>query len=133
MDDPISNVKKPSGCWYHAGCLITIVSTLLLAFFVYLIFESEEDLDRIDSDLNGVLSHDEITAEINKDIKENDDALIISGVGGISLAALGLGLYKLTGKVSKIALAMAALDGLLALRSVLQAKKLEKRIAQGHN
>ena len=46
MDDPISNVKKPSGCWYHAGCLITIVSTLLIVFFVYLIFESEEDLDR---------------------------------------------------------------------------------------
>ena len=100
---------------------------------MFLIFDAEEEFDRIDTDLDGVLSHDEITAEINKDIKDNDDALIMNGVGGISLAALGLGLYKITGKVGKFALAVAVIDGLLALRNVLQANKLEKRVAQGYN
>lgn len=46
MNGAMSNVKKPSGCWYHAGCLFTIVSTLLIAFSVYLIFDSEKELDR---------------------------------------------------------------------------------------
>ena len=46
MNDPIRPVKKPSGCWFHAGCLLTIVSTLLALFFVYMIFESEEHMDR---------------------------------------------------------------------------------------
>ena len=46
MDREIYNVKKPNGCWHHAGCLLTIVSTLLIVFCVYLIIESEEELDR---------------------------------------------------------------------------------------
>ena len=45
MNDPIRPVKKPSGCWLHVGCLLTIVSALLIAFFVYMIFESEKQLD----------------------------------------------------------------------------------------
>lgn len=46
MNDPIRPVKKPSGCWLHAGCLLTIVSTLLFGFFVYLIFDSEKQMDK---------------------------------------------------------------------------------------
>jgi len=44
--DPIRPVKKNSGCWYHAGCLITVVSTLLIVFFVAMIFESEAKMDK---------------------------------------------------------------------------------------
>ena len=46
MNDDIGNIKKPNGCWHYAGCLLTIVSTLLIVFCVYLIIESEEELDR---------------------------------------------------------------------------------------
>ena len=46
MDREIYTVKKPNGCWHYAGCLLTIVSTLLIVFCVYLIIESEEELDR---------------------------------------------------------------------------------------
>ena len=46
MNDDIGNIKKPNGCWKHAGCLLTIVSTLLVVFCVYLIYDSEEELDR---------------------------------------------------------------------------------------
>lgn len=46
MSDSIKSVKKPNGCWHHAGCLLTMVSTLLIVLFVNLIFESEEELDR---------------------------------------------------------------------------------------
>ena len=46
MNDPIRPAKKPSGCWLHAGCLLTIVSALLFGFFVYLIFDSEKQMDK---------------------------------------------------------------------------------------
>ena len=46
QSDPIQPVKKPSGCWYHTGCLLTVASMLLIAFFVYLIFDSEKQLDK---------------------------------------------------------------------------------------
>ncbi len=45
QNDPIRPVKKPSGCLYHAGCLLTVASMLLISFFVYLIFDSEKQLD----------------------------------------------------------------------------------------
>ena len=37
--------KKPSGCWRLSGCLLTTVSGLLIAFFVYMIFYSEQKMD----------------------------------------------------------------------------------------
>ena len=37
--------KKPSGCWWQSGCLITVVSALVFAFFIYMIFYSEEKMD----------------------------------------------------------------------------------------
>ena len=46
QSDPIQPVKKPSGCLYHAGCLLTVASMLLILFFVYLIFDSEKQLDK---------------------------------------------------------------------------------------
>lgn len=46
MNDPIRPVKKPSGCWFHAGCLLTVASTLLIVFFVSWIFESEKEMDK---------------------------------------------------------------------------------------
>ena len=46
MEEAIKSAKKPNGCWHHAGCLLTMVSTLLIVLFVNLIFESEEELDR---------------------------------------------------------------------------------------
>ena len=46
MNAPIRPVKKPNGCWLFTGSLLSIVSALLIAFFVYMIFESEKQLDR---------------------------------------------------------------------------------------
>ena len=46
QSDPIQPVKKPSGCLHHAGCLLTVASMVLILFFVYLIFDSEKQLDK---------------------------------------------------------------------------------------
>lgn len=46
QNDPVCPVKKPNGCWFHAGCLLTVASMLLIIFFVYLIFDSEKQMDR---------------------------------------------------------------------------------------
>ena len=45
MNEPIYTVKKPSGCLKWSGWLLTIVSALLIAFCVWLIFYSEEKMD----------------------------------------------------------------------------------------
>ena len=45
MNEPITPVKKPNGCWWLSGCLLTVVSAVLIAFFVYMIFYSEEKMD----------------------------------------------------------------------------------------
>ena len=45
MNEPIYTVKKPSGCIKWSGWLLTIVSALLIAFCVWLIFYSEEKMD----------------------------------------------------------------------------------------
>ena len=46
QNDSVYPVKKPNGCWFHAGCLLTVASMLLIMFFVYLIFDSEKQMDR---------------------------------------------------------------------------------------
>ena len=46
QNEPIQPVKKPSGCWYHAGCLLTVASIVLMVFFVFMIFESEKQFDK---------------------------------------------------------------------------------------
>ena len=38
--------KKPSGCWWMSGCLITVISALMFAFFIYMIFDSEKTMDK---------------------------------------------------------------------------------------
>lgn len=43
---PMKNVKKPSGCWWLSGCLITMVSMLLIAVSVSIVISSEKELDR---------------------------------------------------------------------------------------
>ncbi len=61
MNEPITQVKKPNGCWWLSGCLLTVVSALLIAFFVYMIFYSEEKMD-------------ESRAEYSASQKEYEDA-----------------------------------------------------------
>ena len=39
------NKKKPSGCWWLSGCLITFISGALMLFFVIMIFSSEDKMD----------------------------------------------------------------------------------------
>ena len=39
-------MKKPSGCWWMSGCLITVVSGLLIALSVAMIFESADQMDK---------------------------------------------------------------------------------------
>ena len=46
MNDPYTPVKKPSGCWKWSGCMLTIVSALLIAFFVWMIIDSEKEMDK---------------------------------------------------------------------------------------
>ena len=46
MNDPYNPMKKPSGCWKWSGCMLTIVSTLLIAFFVWMIIYSEQEIDK---------------------------------------------------------------------------------------
>ena len=46
MNDPYNPVKKPSGCWKWSGCMLTIVSGLLIAFFVWMIVDSEKEMDK---------------------------------------------------------------------------------------
>lgn len=38
-------MKKPSGCWWLSGCLITFISGALMLFFVIMIFSSEKKMD----------------------------------------------------------------------------------------
>ena len=42
----MKSVKKPSGCWWLSGCLITMVSMLLIAICVSVVFTSEKELDK---------------------------------------------------------------------------------------
>ena len=44
-NEPIRLPKKPSGCWWMSGCLITVVSALLIVLTIGLIFDSEKHLD----------------------------------------------------------------------------------------
>ena len=46
MNDPYKPIKKPSGCWKWSGCMLTIVSALLIAFFVWMIVDSEREMDK---------------------------------------------------------------------------------------
>ena len=46
QDDAMKQVKKPSGCWWLSGCLITVVSLLLIAVCVGVVVSSEKELDR---------------------------------------------------------------------------------------
>lgn len=39
-------MKKPSGCWKWSGGMLTIVSALLIAFFVWVIVDSEREMDK---------------------------------------------------------------------------------------
>ena len=46
MNEPIYPAKKPNGCWKFCGWLLTIVSALLFAFFISMIFYLDEELDK---------------------------------------------------------------------------------------
>ena len=46
-NEPIQPPKKPSGCWWMSGCLMTVVSVLLIILTIGLIFDSERHLDEL--------------------------------------------------------------------------------------
>jgi Flp pilus assembly protein TadB len=46
MNDPYCPMKKPNGCWKWSGCMLTIVSALMIAFFVWMIVDSEREMDK---------------------------------------------------------------------------------------
>ena len=46
MNDPYNPIKKPNGCWKWSGCMLTIISALLIAFFVWMIIYSEQEIDK---------------------------------------------------------------------------------------
>ena len=43
--EPIHSPKKPSGCWLWSGCLLTVISVVLIVITIFLIFDAEEHLD----------------------------------------------------------------------------------------
>lgn len=45
MNEPNYTMKKPNGCWKWSGWLLTIVSCLFIAFFVWMCFYSEAKMD----------------------------------------------------------------------------------------
>lgn len=61
--EPIRSLKKPNGCWFWSGCLLTVVSTILIVITVFLIFDAERHLD-------------ELRAEYAASTKEYEDALM---------------------------------------------------------
>lgn len=61
-NEPIQPPKKPSGCWWMSGCLMTVVSALLIVFTIGLIFDSEKHLD-------------DLRAEYAASNKEYEDAM----------------------------------------------------------
>ena len=38
-------MRKPNGCWWFSGCLVTTVSSLLIILFVWMTFEAEKKMD----------------------------------------------------------------------------------------
>ena len=46
MNKPNIPMKKPSGCLKWSGCMLTIASALLITFFVWMIVDSEKDMDK---------------------------------------------------------------------------------------
>ena len=46
QEKTMNSVKKPSGCWWLSGCLMMVVSTLLIAVCVSIVYTSEKELDR---------------------------------------------------------------------------------------
>ena len=46
-NEPIQPPKKPSGCWWMSGCLMTVGSALLIILTIGLIFDSERHLDEL--------------------------------------------------------------------------------------
>ncbi len=46
MNDHYKPIKKPHGCWKWSGCMLTIVSALLIVFFVWMIVDSEREMDK---------------------------------------------------------------------------------------
>jgi hypothetical protein len=46
MNEPTTLPKKPNGCWWFSGCLLTVGSALLFCFFIAMIFYSEKKMDQ---------------------------------------------------------------------------------------
>ena len=61
--EPIPSPKKPSGCWLWSGCLLTVISAILIVITIFLIFDAERHLD-------------ERRAEYAASTKEYEDALM---------------------------------------------------------
>ncbi len=45
MNEPVHPVKKPSGCWWQSGCLLTVISALLVMICISMIFYTDEKMD----------------------------------------------------------------------------------------
>ena len=70
----VSPKKKPSGCWWQSGCLITVISALTFVFFIYMIFDSEKTMD-------------ENRAEYTASSKEYEEALEAYNADSVHLRA----------------------------------------------
>jgi uncharacterized membrane protein len=74
MEEYIPTKKKPSGCWWLSGCLITVISVLMFTFFIYMIFDSEKTMDK----------H---RAEYTASTKEYEDAMEAYNADSVHLRA----------------------------------------------
>lgn len=79
--EPIPSPKKPSGCWLWSGCLLTVISAILIVITISLIFDAERHLD-------------ERRAEYAASTKEYEDALIAYEADSVRLHAQYLRIEK---------------------------------------
>lgn len=87
-----------------------------------------EEFIRIDKDWDGVLSKDEISAELDNNIEKKRKTIN---------AQIGIGLLDVfiatKSKSPKTWLIAAGITGLISLHEFLDKRKLQARLAQGHN
>lgn len=73
-NEPIRPIKKPSGCLWWSGCLLTAISVCVILFAVYLIFDAERIMD-------------ERRAEYAASTKEYEEALMAYQTDSANLQA----------------------------------------------
>ena len=125
------NVKfSDASGYFYEGMTKDDVENLKFKGLTSVFADPKKEFMRIDADHDGILSKDEITDEIYKDIdskekgaKKNAGFAVVWGL----LASLA---KNKNNKVAIISLIMAGLDGFMAIRDQIKANKLQDRLSE---